>query len=202
MLAARAGLRQRWQTKRGGPATQKIIDYITLDTEVVFFPDPNRDNFGQTVGLADYAFSWNLGDRVTAVSDGMMDFFNQGPRYVSAGLFVTRPPRGALYTGIRSMEGPISSTVLTSSYAYRMSEKWVTTFNSSYGISKGNRNIGQAFTLTRIGESFLVSFGVNVDASKGNFGTTFAIEPRFLPGRRLGTVGGLVVPPAGAYGLE
>ena len=33
-------------------------------------------------------------------------------------------------------------------------------------------------------------------------GDNFAIEPRFLSSRRLGYVGGVQIPPAGAYGLE
>ena len=103
--------------------------------------------------------------------------------------------------GLRSLEGPISSTVLSTAYSYRMNDKWVSTLNST--IAFGNPgNIGESFTMTRVGESFLVSLGVNADVSKGNIGAIFAIEPRFLPGRRLGTVGGVAIPPAGAYGLE
>ena len=35
-----------------------------------------------------------------------------------------------------------------------------------------------------------------------NEGATFGIEPRFLPNARLGRVGGVQIPPAGALGLE
>ena len=40
------------------------------------------------------------------------------------------------------------------------------------------------------------------DASRNNFGATIGIEPRFLPSSRLGRIGGVTVPPAGALGLE
>jgi len=56
--------------------------------------------------------------------------------------------------------------------------------------------------LTRIGESFLIRVGFNYDASRDNFGASVGIEPRFLPSSRLGRVGGVSVPPAGAMGLE
>jgi hypothetical protein len=97
--------------------------------------------------------------------------------------------------------GPIDSEVLTASYSYRMSPKWVSAVTASMDIS-GDGNIGQMITLTRIGESFLTTFGFNVDASKNNVGLTLAIEPRFLPRTRTGLVGGVPIPPAGLYGVE
>ena len=38
--------------------------------------------------------------------------------------------------------------------------------------------------MTRIGESLLVTMGVNIDASKGNFGIHLIVEPRLLARRR------------------
>jgi len=56
--------------------------------------------------------------------------------------------------------------------------------------------------LTRVGESFLFQVGFNYDVSRDNFGASVLVEPRFMPGNRLGRVGGVAIPPAGAYGLE
>jgi hypothetical protein len=47
-----------------------------------------------------------------------------------------------------------------------------------------------------------VRVGFNYDASRNNFGAVIGVEPRFLPSSRLGRVGGVAVPPAGALGLE
>jgi hypothetical protein len=201
LLALRLGVRQRWQTKRGMPGRERIIDWVTLDTHAVFFPEDDRDNFGEVLGLVDYDFRWHVGDRVTLLSQGYFDFFNDGAKVVSVGGFLSRPPRGSLYAGIHVLEGPFSNTVLSTSYTYRMSEKWVSSAGMSIDLgSQGN--IGQRFSVTRIGESFLVSAGVNVDASRGNVGAHLAIEPRFLPKTRLGRAGGARIPVAGAYGLE
>jgi hypothetical protein len=186
------------------------VDWITLDTQAVIFPDASRDNFGSAVGLVSYDFKWYVGDRVTVVSDAMLDFFPQAPKYFTVGGFLSRPPRGSLYLGFRSLEGPIHSNVLAGSYSYRMSPKWVSTFGSTYALG-GLGNIGQNMSVTRIGEAFLITFGMNVDASKGNVGATFAIQPRFLPHGHVGAAGavgglgpsgGVDVPVAGAFGLE
>ncbi len=201
MMAVRLGVNQRWQTKRGPPDNRHIIDWITFDTNVMLYPDPGRDNFGQTVGLLDYDFRWHVGDRLTLVSDALFDFFNQGQKLVTVGGFLNRPPRGSLYMGFRILEGPINSQVLSLSYSYWMSPKWVSSFGTTVDLgSQGN--IGQNLTITRIGESFLISAGFNVDATRNSVGAALAIEPRFLPKSRLGNVGGAQIPPAGAFGLE
>jgi lipopolysaccharide export system protein LptA len=203
LFTTRLGLNQRWQTKRGPINNRRIVDWITLNTDLTLFPNPNRDNFGEVVGLADYNFRWHVGDRTTVVSDGYFDFFDDAPKYITLGTFLNRPPRGSLYMGIHSLQGPITSNVLATSYSYRMSPKWVSTFGTTFDLHD-SRNIGQNLTVTRIGESFLFVVNVNVDASKGNVGANFAILPRFLQGRvNTGQSGpGMALPIAGAYGLE
>ncbi|HEX3726039.1 MAG TPA: hypothetical protein VHV08_07335 [Pirellulales bacterium] len=200
LFAARLGMRHRWQTKRGPIGKQRIIDWITFNTDITIFPNASRDNFGETFGLLDYDFRWHVGDRTTVVSEGYFDFFANAPQYFTVGTFLNRPPRGSIYFGFRSLNGPISSNVLLTSYTYRMSPKWMSTFGTSFDIAE-SRNIGQNFTITRIGESFLTMFNINVDTSKGNVGASIAIQPRFLQGR-LGPPSGLTVPMAGVYGLE
>ena len=96
---------------------------------------------------------------------------------------------------------PLVSSVLVASLSYRMSEKWIATGGTAIDFANTG-NIGQTLTMTRVGESFLVRLGLNVDASRNNVGFVLGIEPRFLPGSRLGRVGGVQIPPAGALGLE
>ena len=198
LTAVRFGARQRWQTKRGLPGQRRIQDWVMLDTRAVFYPNPNRDNFGSNFGLLQYDFRWQAGDRTSVVSDGTFDFFEQGQKIWTVGGFLTRPPRGNIYAGFRWFEGPFTSQVFSTSYNYWMSPKWISSFGTSFDIS-GNGNIGQYFSITRIGESFLTNLGFNIDASKGNVGLTFSIEPRFLPRSQI--FGGQI-PPVGAFGLE
>ncbi len=85
MTAVRLGVDQRWQTKRGPPDDRRIIDWMTLDTNVTFYPDASRDNFGTPLGLLDYNYAWHVGDRLTLLSDGIFDFFDQGQKIVTVG---------------------------------------------------------------------------------------------------------------------
>ena len=90
--------------------------------------------------------------------------------------------------------------MLSGSYTYRMSPKWASSFGTAIDLT--GRNIGQQFQLVLIGESFLMTFGFNVDYSRNNVGVTFNLEPRFLSRTQFASRTGLDVPMAGAYGLE
>ena len=132
LTVVRLGAEQRWQTKRGMPGQQHIIDWITLDTNMEIFPKP-EENFDQTAGMFDYDFHWFMGDRLTMLSYGGFDFFTGGQRWTTERrAFSHRPPRGSIFLGFNTFEGPISSEVITASYTYRMTQKWLSTFGTSF----------------------------------------------------------------------
>jgi hypothetical protein len=200
LMLWRLAARQRWQTKRGMPGQQRVVDWVTLDVEGYAYPKPDRDNFGQELGLLNYDFRWHLGDRFTVLSDGQMDLFDDGLRTVSLSGMVTRPGRIRYLSGIRSIEGPISSTIVYGSTNVRLSPKWIANYGTSYDLGDTG-NIGQRGQIVRVGESFLVGLGFNYDHSRDNFGVRLSVEPRFLSGP-LSRVGGQPIPPVGAFGLE
>ncbi len=197
----RLGVNQRWQTKRGVPGRDRIVDLVALDVDWIFFPQANRDNFGQEAGALNYDFRYHVGDRLTLLSDGYFDFFSQGLKTVSAGAKFSRPGRADAYIGVLSLEGPISSNVINGNVNYRLNEKWIFSGSAALDLSSVG-NIGQSLALTRIGESALIRLGINVDSGRDNVSFNFNIEPRFLPTKRLGSLGGQLVPPAGLFGLE
>jgi hypothetical protein len=201
MTALRLAVDQRWQTKRGMPGSEHIIDWITLNTDVTLFPQANRDNFGSVPGLANYDFRWHVGDRLTLVSDGEYDFFSGGEQTVNIGGFLTRPPRGSVYLGFRVINGPLESRMFTMSYTYRMSEKWMATLGTSIDFGD-QHNLGETVSITRVGESFLINAGFTVDPTRNDFGFAMSIEPRFVPKSRLANVGSARIPVAGVEGLE
>jgi len=199
LTAFRLAARQRWQTKRGPLGNRRIIDWITLDIDGEIFPTTGQ-NFGQTLGLWQYDFRWHVGDRTTVLSSADVDFFTGGQQLYTMGVLLNRTPRGSFYLGFNEFGGPIQSSVLVGSYTYRMSPKWASSFGTALNL-KG-LNIGQNFQLVRIGESFLMTFGFNVDYSRNNVGFTFNLEPRFLSRTQFASRTGLDIPMAGAYGLE
>jgi hypothetical protein len=178
---------------------RRIIDWITFDVDGELFPTTSQ-NFGQVMGLWQYDFRWHGGDRTTVLSTADVDFFSGGQQLYTVGALLNRTPRGSVYLGFNEFGGPIQASVLAASYTYRMSPKWASSFGTALNLR--GMNIGQNFQLTRIGESFLMTFGFNVDYSRNNVGVTFNLEPRFLSRTQFASRTGLDVPMAGAYGLE
>ncbi len=201
LMLLRLQANQRWQTKRGAPGRQHVIDWMALHTGLTIFPKDNRDNFGESVGMLNYDWRWHAGDRLTFLSDGYADVFADGLKTFSVGSYMGRPERGSLFFGYRYINGPFNSNIVNAAVNYRMSEKWIGTVGAVVDFGEAG-NIGQVFELTRIGESFLVSIGARIDASRNNVGFGFTVEPRFLPPSYRGIVGGVPIPPAGARGLE
>jgi hypothetical protein len=197
----RIGLDQRWQTKRGVPGRERITDLIEFDVDGILFTSPNRDNFGQTVGAINYDARFHVGDRVSLLSDGYADLFDQGLKTISGGIMMTRPGRGDWYVGLTAIRGPVETLVANTNLNYRLNEKWIIASGSTFDFGEVG-NVGNSASITRIGESFLTQVGLNVDVSRSNTSLFFNIEPRFLPLRRLGQLGGQAIPPAGLYGLE
>ena len=153
-------------------------------------------------GLADYNFIWHVGDRLTLLSDGIFDFFGQGQKIVTTGMFLTHPPRGALYVGFRVLDGPISSDVLSMSYSYWMSPKWITSSGMSIDL-KEPKNFGPTFQLVRVGESLLIGMNVNYNPALNTAGVSLTIEPRFVPkSGKLSQTPGVHVGQAGEFGVE
>ncbi len=201
LAAIKLGMQQRWQTKRGMPGRERITDWITLDLQTMLYPDANRDNNGADFGMFDYDFRWHIGDRFSLVSDGYFDFFSQGLRTASFGTIVSRPEVGNVFVGYRTIEGPISSNIVSAALTYRMSDKW--------GVKAGGQvdfgetgTIGEGVNLVYIGESFLWQFGFNYEVSRDNLGFNFGFEPRFGSRPRMFRPGGVAVPPAGSRWLE
>ncbi len=200
-MQLRVGLDQRWQTKRGLAGKERIADLVEFDVDAILFPKQDRDNFGQTVGAINYDMRVHIGDRYTFLSDGYFDVFDKGLSVISGGMLLTRPGRGDYYFGLTSLRGPIHSLVANSSINYRMNEKWIINGGSTFDLGEVG-NVGQSFSLIRVGESFLTQVGVNIDVGRDNSSFFFNIEPRFFPFRGVGSVGGQAIPPAGLYGLE
>lgn len=174
----RLGMRHRWQTKDGPVERQRIIDWMSLDLETSVFPNADRDNFGETLGLLTGRYKWQVGERTQFLANAVVDPFHDGQRVWNAGVLTQRGPRGSLYLGYREVNaGPVESRLLTASFSYRMSEKWISTIGASYDVAEG-RDRGQSLTITRIGEYLLFHVGTGYDRSRDNLSINFMVEPR------------------------
>ncbi len=175
-------LEQRWQTKRGYPGAEHIVDVMTLDLQVSAFPDATRDNFGSTFGMYEYDWLWNIGDRTALTASGLYDPTPNGPRIFNFGAHFNRPDRTSFFIGYTEIE-PLQSRAVTGSVTYIFSPKYSLIFNTSFDFGQ-NPSQTNAVVVTRTGTDLQVSFGVTYNSLQSNFGVVFAIVPNLLPANR------------------
>lgn len=174
------GVNQRWQTRRGLPGNQHVVDWMTLDVRGSFFPRADRDNFGESFGILEYDWVWNIGDRTALTSSGWLEPFDNGPRVFNLGAYLGRPDATNLYLGYRHID-PLESRALVGSLTYPMSAKYAFTGASvwDFGVDQLNHSL----VLTRMGTDLMVSFGVTYNSTLSTFGVTFEVLPVLLPSR-------------------
>jgi hypothetical protein len=178
---------QRWQTKRGYPGAQHVIDWMVLDLSASYFPNSQRDNFGKPWGMLEYDYLWNVGDRTAITSSGWYEPASGGPRYFDIGAFFNRPDRTNFSLVFRYTD-PLESRVLTGAVTYIFSPKYSMTFASSYDFGL-NQSQANSLVFSRVGTDLQVNVGFTYNALQNNFGFTFEIFPNLVPLNRRGGYG-------------
>jgi hypothetical protein len=190
MHVVQAEIRQRWQTKRGPVGNEHTVDWLSLDLGASYFPDRDRDNFGQSFGLLQYNFLWNVGDRLALSSSGWYEPVNYGTRYVNLGVFFSRPDGSNIYIGYRHTD-PIGSRVFLTALGYQFSRKYSVSVTTAFDFSN---NFSQSTTVAfnRTGTDVTMSLGLSYNAFQNNLGLQFLVIPNAaLVGRRSQGIGNL-----------
>ncbi len=177
-------LRQRWQTKRGFPGNQHIVDWMTLDLSASLFPRKDRDNFGETAAFLEYDWEWNVGDRTALYSTGWVDPVAGGPRVFTVGAALNRTDRTSFSVGYRQID-PVGSQAVSAAVTYVFSPKYAITGSTLYDFGT-NQSLANSLMLTRVGSDLQVTLGLTYNALQQSFGFTFEILPNLVPpGRRI-----------------
>ena len=174
----RFGVRNRWQTKRGIEEAERIVDWMSLDIFATYFPDEERDNYGNPFGLIDYNFAWQIGERTSFHANGFVDPFTGGARSFNAGLLIERSERVRFYLGYFRLD-PVGTNALVWSSSYVINPKYAVTWSTSFDFGP-SQNLGQSFMITRTGSDLQVSLGIGFDPLRNNFNATFEIYPTML----------------------
>jgi hypothetical protein len=184
------GLRQRWQTKRGFPGREHVVDWMSLDLGISVFPRADRDNFGHTFGIAEWDWVWNVGDRTSLSSSGWFEPFDNGPRAFDLGASFHRPDSTALYIGYRQFD-PIQSKAVVASVVYPFSGKYALTASTVWDFGVDVRTY--SLFLSRMGTDLMFNFGLSYNSTVNTFG--FAVEVLPNVARRTGRTSALFPTP-------
>jgi len=175
-------LNQRLQTRRGIAASEHVVDWMTLDLGGSFFPQPSRDNFGESWGILEYDWVWNIGDRTALTSSGWFEPIVGGPRVYNFGGTINRPDGTNFYLGYRQID-PLESRSIVASVAYAFSAKYAiaASTNWDFGVNQNSYTLA----ITRIGTDLQFSLGVNYNSTLNSFGVQFEVLPNIV--RSLGS---------------
>jgi hypothetical protein len=178
----RLSFRNRLQTKSGPAHAERTRDWMIWESGVSWFPDADRDNFGEDFGLFYARYRWNISDRTSLLADDMVDFFENAQNIWSLGILSQRSTRGSVYLGYREvgLGSYLESQILTGSYSYQMSPKWISTAAGAYDVAEKEAR-GASLTVSRVGLDWILHMGLGFDFSKDNVGVGFSVEPRFGP---------------------
>ena len=201
VVAARLGIHQRWQTKRGLPGQQRVVDWIVLDIDGTIFPDKDRDNFSAIPGLAGIRFPLARG-RSCQHSLGRLCRFLPGG---AEGDFVrNRHHAPATGTGVRRHR--VAWKVPSAAHCWwdgqLSTESQVDLGHGGHlrsGSHRQHRRAAGDHACRRIDAGAIAA---NADFGRDNFGMGIAVEPRFMPKGRLGRIGDMPIPPLGSMGIE
>lgn len=176
----RMAWRHRLQTKTGPPDRLRTKDWMTLDLEASYFPDADRDNFGEDFGLLGGHYKWFLGDRTTMAANAYYDVFDGAQQLWDVSITSQRTNRLAVNVALQQIKGggDLDSQILSASLNYVMSQKWSAGISTAYDLGE-NVNRGQILSLTRTGADFVTSLGMSYNQSTGNAGIGLTIMPRF-----------------------
>lgn len=190
------GVRQRFQTRRGGPDKRRTVDVLTLDLEMGLFNDAENDEFTNgfvsptrpensvSRNYVNAAAVYRVNDSTNLsaemnydLNDGEMDIF-------SLTYAVERSPRLSYLVGYRFIE-EIDSNLLGAGVNYKISDKYTVAVREEFDIERGETAEFDVGVIRKFPRWFVgVTFAL--DEVEDDVGVSISAWPEGLPRAALG----------------
>ncbi len=191
------GVRQRWQTKRGGESTRRTVDFLTLDTEVGVFNDAKSDEITNgftsfsrpehsiTQNYLNSSLIWRVNDRTALLSELNYDLNDGEVDILNVSLAVERSPRLSYLLGYRFIEES-DSELFAFDVNYRLTEKHTLAVRELYDFAEG-RTEDFTIALIRKFPRWFVALSFALDEPEDDFGVSMSVWPEGLRQATLGS---------------
>jgi hypothetical protein len=190
--AVQVALRQRWQTKRGGPGRWRSVDFFTLNLYGNFFANQPESRFRDPVdfrGLFMYSnpeFSiprnsanmdstWRISDSMTVLSSVQENLDRDKLATAAIGVAVQREARLSYYISNRYI-ADLNSNVITFELNYKLDNKYNLQATESLDLAQ-NKDVYYTFTLNRSFDNFTLSAQLYYDQTTSNHGFSISVHP-------------------------
>jgi lipopolysaccharide assembly outer membrane protein LptD (OstA) len=190
-FAGRLGLRNTFQTQRGGPGYWRTVDFLRIDTDFIFHSDETQQSrlarfFGYRPEFSmpgDHFWSEvaaQLTDTFSFVGNVNYSFDNTQVEQWNVGLVLQHDPRLSSFIQHRAIDA-VSSSILTWGFDYLLTPKYHISFSHGYDFAN-NESSSLGVLLTRRMPRMLVMVGFDYSPIDGDTSIGIAISPEGLGG--------------------
>jgi lipopolysaccharide assembly outer membrane protein LptD (OstA) len=189
---AEVGLRQRWQTQRGGPGRWRSVDVFTLDVDAEFYANKPARKFNQPTDFRGMFFSslpetsiarnavntdasWRITDNTIILADVEHNLDESKLATAAIGVLVRRDVQESYYIGNRYI-ADLDSNITTVSAQYMLSQKYSLGFSQSFDFGLG-KNVSSSVSVVRSFDRFIMSLALSQDSISRQTGFSFNIAP-------------------------
>jgi hypothetical protein len=193
--AVQVALRQRWQTKRGGPGRWRSVDFFAVNVEANLFANQPSDDELNPSGFRGLYFAslpetsvprnainadatWRISDNTVMLADANHNLDESKLATAGIGLLVRRDERLTYFIGNRYID-ELNSNITTVSLSYELSPKYTLLASQSFdfGLSE---NVSSSFGLLRQFDAFFLSVSTSHDSITDQSTFNFNLYPKGL----------------------
>ena len=193
--AIQLALKQRWQTKRGGPGRWRSVDVFSLDLYTNLFANQPAVRYRDPVGFrsvflqaepeysaprntANADATWRVSDTTAVLTSVVHNLDRQKLATASIGVAVTRGERLSYFLGTRYIS-ELNSNVATFEASYQLDRKYSLTASESVDLAQ-SRNVYYAASIIRHFDNFSAAIEAHYDQSTNTEGFGFSLSPNGL----------------------
>jgi hypothetical protein len=190
--AAEVGVRQRWQTQRGGPGRWRNVDVFTLDIDAEWYankpsrsvlnPYNFRGMFFSTLPEASIPrdavnadASWRISDNTVVLADAQYNLDARKLATAAVGVLVRRDIQWSLYLGTRYISD-LNSNITTIAVTYEISPKYTIAIGQSFDFGL-DKNVSSNISFVRKFDRFIIVVRADRDQISGQTGFSFNFYP-------------------------
>ncbi len=196
---ASLALRQRWQTKRGGPGNWRVVDWIKLDLELNVFGGVPELNDNRSIGrFYSYRpeassprnhvrsdFSIRLSDTATLLADANWNLNDGSMDLLNLSYAVEHTPRFSYVLGYRRI-GPTDSNLIGGGTNYQFNTKYSGSVRAYYDIEY-NKLAEFDVTIVRRWPRWYTALTFGLDNIEDDISLSLSVWPEGAPGLALGS---------------
>ena len=190
--AAEIGLRQRWQTQRGGPGRWRSVDVFTFDIDAEFYANKPARKFLQPFDFRGVFYSslpeasiprdavnadasWRITDNTVVLADAQYNLDETKLATAAVGILVRRDPVESWYIGNRYI-ADLKSNIVSVSANYVLTPKYSIGFSQAFDFGLG-KDVSSGVSVVRSFDRFILAFNFSHDEISNQTGFSVNIAP-------------------------